>query len=159
MTRKAADRAASAGPILFNYFNEIAIISSLAVGMFERRLPDGLTYSQFGVLNWFHRVDDIATPGRLATAFQVTAGAMTNTLKKLEARKWIKIEPDPESGRQKRVTITNKGRRAREKAIAAATPLLLEFAEAFDLDAVQEQCRELAAIRAYLDDYRYRNPT
>lgn len=143
---------------LFAYFNEIAITSNLAVGMFERRLPDGLTNAQFGVLNWFHRVDDVATPGRLAVAFQVTAGAMTNTLKKLEASKLVKIEPDPTSGRQKLVTITAKGRRMREKAIAAAGPLLADFGDFFDLAAVEKQTRELARVREFLDEYRYQNP-
>lgn len=143
---------------LFAYFNEIAIIASLTVGMFERRLPNGLTYAQFGVLNWFHRVDEVATPTRLAMAFQVTGGAMTNTLKKLEAQKLVKIEPDPESGRQKRVTMTAKGRRMRERAIAAAGPLLEDFTAALDLEAIRIQTRQLAEIRQFLDEYRYQNP-
>lgn len=146
------------GPILFAYFNEIAIIASLAVGMFERRLPKGLTYAQFGVLNWFHRVDEVATPTRLAVAFQVTNGAMTNTLKRLEAKKLVKVEPDPSSGRQKRVTITAKGRRMRERAIESAGPLMTDFAAALDLESIGRQTEALAEVRQFLDEYRYRNP-
>jgi len=68
---------------LFSFFNEIGIIAQLASNLFAQSLPGGLTQSQFSVLNWFARVDSEATPKRLATAFQVTPGAMTNTLKKL----------------------------------------------------------------------------
>ena len=142
--------------LLFSFFNEIGIISQLAGNMFERQLPDGLTNSQFGVLNWFHRVDSEATPSRLATAFQVTGGAMTNTLKKLEAKGLIKVEPDANSGRQKRVTITKKGRAMRQQAIAAAAPLLAEFAEAFSASMIEKQTRQLQKVRQYLDEYRYR---
>lgn len=151
--------AADPGAALFSYFNEISIISQLAGNLFERNLPDGLTGSQFGVLNWFHRVDDEASPGRLATAFQVTAGAMTNTLKKLDAKGLVKVEPDGQSGRQKRVTITAKGKRTRDKAIAAAAPMFAEFAAQFSAAGIEKQTVELQKVRQYLDEYRYRNNT
>lgn len=141
---------------MYNYFNEIGIISQLATAMFEQRLPIGLTLSQFSVLNWFVRVDSQATPGRLAKAFQVTGGAMTNTLKKLEAKNLITVAPDESSGRKKRVTMTKKGRRVRDKAIASTAPLLMEFAEAFPVEKILRSTRQLAEVRQYLDDYRYR---
>jgi DNA-binding MarR family transcriptional regulator len=140
----------------FTFFNEIGIISQLSNTMFERSLPDGLTNSQFSVLNWFFRVDSEATPGRLAAAFQVTAGAMTNTLKKLQAKGLVRIEPDVHSGRKKRVTITGKGKSIRDRAIASAAPLLKEFAEVFSATKLDKQLRELQRIRHYLDEYRYR---
>ncbi|MFL2838842.1 MAG: MarR family winged helix-turn-helix transcriptional regulator [Pseudohongiellaceae bacterium] len=91
------------GMEIFGFFTEVSIIAQLSISLFERHLPEGLTHSQFGVLNWFHRVDDeAATPGRLAAAFQVTPGAMTNTLKRLGAKALIKVEPDASSGRRKR---------------------------------------------------------
>ena len=141
---------------IFSFFTEVAIIAQLSTNLFERQLPDGLTNSQFGVLNWFHRVDNEATPGRLATAFQVTPGAMTNTLKRLEAKGLIKIEPDASSGRRKLVTITSKGRKMREKAIVSAAPLLAEFVQAFAPATIARQTKDLAKIREYLDEYRYR---
>jgi len=142
---------------LFVFFNEIGIISQLTSVLFERSLPDGLNSSQFGVLNWFARVDSEASPGRLATAFQVTGGAMTNTLKKLADKGLVKIEPDASSGRKKRVTITAKGVAMREKAIASAGPMLQEIAEEFSVGKIAKQLKELQKIRQYLDEYRYRN--
>ena len=141
---------------LFTFFNEIGIISQLATSMFEQRLPHELTISQFGVLNWFVRVDSEATPSRLAKAFQVTGGAMTNTLKKLESKGFIKIRPDEKSGRQKRVTLTKSGRKARDESIAAVGPLLAEFAEAFPAAGLERQVKQLSKVREYLDEYRYR---
>jgi len=143
-------------PALFTYFNEISIISQLAGNIFERSLPDGLTNSQFGVLNWFVRVDKQATPTRLATAFQVTGGAMTNTLKKLQTKGLVDIKPDANSGRQKIVTMTSKGRKLRDKAIACAPPALVEFSEKFSLSSIEKQTRELQKVRQFLDEYRYR---
>ena len=62
--KKAEDEDA----IVFGFFNEIGIISQLTSSMFERNLPQNLTNSQFGVLNWFHRVDTEATPSHRNTS-------------------------------------------------------------------------------------------
>lgn len=145
----------SSESMVFLLFNEIGIISQLSTALFERSLPDGLNNSQFGVLNWFSRVDNEATPGRLATAFQVTAGAMTNTLKKLEAKGLVKIEPDATSGRKKKVSITTKGMETRELAIISAAPMLKEFAEVFPQAKIEKQIKELQKMRQYLDERRY----
>jgi len=144
---------------LFTFFNEISIISQLATAMFEQRLPHELTISQFSVLNWFVRVDTQATPTRLARAFQVTGGAMTNTLKKLEAKGFVRVQPDASSGRQKLVTMTEAGRGARDESIAAIAPLLGEFAGEFPAAGLQRQTKQLAKVRACLDEYRYREPS
>lgn len=141
---------------IFGFFNEINIIAQLTSAVFERTLPKGLTSSQFSVLNWFVRVDSEATPGRLAKAFQVTGGAMTNTLKKLAAKGLIKIEPDVTSGRKKRVTITPRGLALRAEAISSTGPVLEEFAAAFPARKIDKLSKELKDVRQYLDEHRYR---
>jgi DNA-binding MarR family transcriptional regulator len=97
-----------------------------------------------------------ATPGRLARAFQVTGGAMTNTLKKLESKGLVKVEPDKNSRRRKRVTMTRKGNQVRDKAIKSVAPLLREFAERFPIEKLKRQTRQLAEVREYLDERRYK---
>lgn len=141
----------------FMFFNEINIIAQLSTNRFERMLPEGLTSSQFSVLNWFVRVDTEATPGRLATAFMVTRGAMTNTLKKLEQKGLVRIEPDETSGRQKRVTMTSAGRHMRDAAIKACGPQLDSWIGAIPWQEVEVMLPTLRRIRAYLDEERYRN--
>ncbi|MEL0063713.1 MAG: MarR family transcriptional regulator [Gammaproteobacteria bacterium] len=138
----------------FRLFNEINIIAQLSSRLFEQQLPTGMNQSQFSVLNWFFRVDSEASPGRLAAAFQVTRGAMTNTLKKLEAKGFIEISPDADSGRQKRVTMTAAGRAMRDECIAGVSPLLAEFAAAAPAADPPQLIASLAEIREYLDDYR-----
>ncbi|MFT6431977.1 MAG: DNA-binding MarR family transcriptional regulator [Candidatus Azotimanducaceae bacterium] len=140
--------------LAFRLFNEIGIISQLSNTQFERRLPLGMNRSQFSILNWFARVDDQASPGRLAKAMEVTKGAITNTLKKLEAAEWIVISADESSGRQKIVRMTSEGREARDAAIEAAGPLFLTFLESIQVEEIQRLIPELERIRKVLDESR-----
>ncbi len=138
----------------YRFFNEIGIIAQLSSNQMQRTLPFDLNQSQFSVLNWFVRVDDEATPGRLARAFQVSKGAMTNTLGKLRDKGFISIEPDPDSGRRKLVRLTPAGRQAREAAVAATFPLLEDFLERFAEDEIGRLLPVLERIRQYLDAAR-----
>ena len=150
MVRNTQDRHG----IAFEFFNEIGIIAQLSSNQMQRTMPHGLTQSQFSVLNWFIRVDAEATPGRLARAFQVTPGAMTNTLTKLAGKGFIRIEPDPVSGRSKRVTLTAAGRKARDQAIKATHKALDEFLNAFPAKTLTEALPLLRTVRAHLDAAR-----
>ncbi len=138
----------------YGFFNEIGIISQLSSNQMQRAMPHDLNQSQFSVLNWFVRVDAHATPGRLAQAFQITKGAMTNTLQKLQAKGFIDIQTDPASARRKIVTLTAAGRRARDSAIAANYPQLSAFLDAFDIGRIDRALPLLRQIRQYLDDLR-----
>jgi len=135
----------------YQLFNEINIIAQLSANAFERLLPHQLSLSQFAVLNWFVRVDDEATPGRLASAFQVSKGAMTNTLKRLAEKGLITVSSDPESGRRKLVQLTRAGRHARDEAIAASEPLLNEILGQFPAGRVRALLPELIVLRELLD--------
>ena len=77
------------GEVYFRLFNEIGIINQLASNRAERAMPHGLTMSQFTVLNHFSRGLPPKPPLELANAFQVTKGAMTNTLKQLEGKGFV----------------------------------------------------------------------
>lgn len=141
---------------LFRFFNEIGIINQLATNAFESCLPKGLTVSQFSVLNWFVRVDKQATPGRLATAFMVTKGAMTNTLKRLEDKGLIEVRPDETSGRRKLVTMTTLGLEVRQEALQTLEPLLKELAADLPKSKFVEAMPFLELVRVYLDERRYK---
>jgi DNA-binding MarR family transcriptional regulator len=140
--------------LAYTFLNEIGIISQLSSKQMQRAMPHGLTQSQFSVLNWFVRVDNQATPGRLAKAFQVTNGAMTNTLGKLQQKDFIHISPDPDSGRSKIVRMTPTGRKARDQAIAATHIDLQEFLQQFPASTLNATLPLLREIRAYLDAAR-----
>ena len=151
---KSRDWAAADQATAFEFFNEIGIIGQLGSNRMQRSLPHGLTQSQFSVLNWFVRVDDEATPTRLAKAFQVTRGAMTNTLAKLSGKGFIAIEPDPASGRSKIITLTPSGRAARDAAITALGGDLNDFLEAFPPARLNRVLPLLREARAFLDAAR-----
>lgn len=141
-------------PLLYQFFNEIGIIEQLARNHFEPLLPDGLKISQFSVLNHFARLGGEKSPQELARAFQVTKGAMTNTLQRLLARKLIHIRPDPDDGRAKRVTISEKGLTVRNQAVADLLPALQELEQSFAREEFAAAIPFLRRLRMHLDELR-----
>ncbi len=135
-------------------FAEIGVIERLAANQFERLLPDGLSQAQFSVLTWFRHHGGVAAPAELARVFQVTKGAMTNTLQRLEARGLVAIEPDPADGRRKRVDITPTGQAAHDDALAALRPMTESLRSAFTEAEFVEVLPFLKALRTWLDETR-----
>lgn len=112
-----------AGAAVMRALTQIGIIAQLNDNALSRVLEDGLSLAGFSVLHHFViRNVEGQSPLSLANAFQVTKGAMTNTLQRLEAKKYVTLEPDPADGRAKIVRITRAGRAARDRALAAIAP-------------------------------------
>ncbi len=141
-------------PLAFRFFNEIGIIEQLASSRLERCLPDGLKDSQFRVLNHLVRLGGEWSPVRLANAFQVTKGAMTNTIKRLDKRGLIAVSNDPEDGRGKLVSITDAGIEMRNQCIESIAPLLIELSKEFSPQEFSAVLPVLEKIRKYLDANR-----
>ncbi len=141
-------------PLAFRFFVEIGIIEQLARNRLERGLPDGLKVSQFSVLNHLVRLGGAWSPARLAGAFQVTKGAMTNTLQRLEKRGLVRVSPDPVDGRGKLVDITNSGRHMRDRCIDGVGPLLTDLSRALPDKDFATALPVLEKVREYLDSHR-----
>lgn len=141
-------------PPLFRFFNEVGIIEQLARVKIESALPDGLKISQFIVLNHLVRLGGEWSPARLASAFQVTKGAITNTLQRLESRGLVKIAADPRDGRGKLVNLTSAGRRMRERCVRATEPMLAEMQTVFGAKRFVDALPLLQEVRRYLDENR-----
>ena len=139
---------------LYSVMNEVQIVSQLWSNEMRHVMPGDLSVAQFSVLNWFSRVDDEATPGRLARAFQVTKGAMTHTLGRLLDARLITISPDPSSGRRKIVRRTAQGAQLREAAIANTFGVLEEFASDIDASRLKRILPTLRQMRRHLDAKR-----
>ncbi len=133
---------------------EIGIIAQLSATALERLLPAGLSAAQFGVLNHFARRGGEETPAHLADAFQVTRGAMTNTLARLEAQGLVAVRPDAGDGRRKQVSITAKGLDVREAALKATKPRLDAIRAAIPATEFEAALPFLSRLRAWLDDNR-----
>jgi len=138
----------------FTVFTEIGIISQLSQNALERALPDGLRMAHFGVLTHFVRRGQCQSPTELAKAFQVTKGAMTNTLNRLSARDLVQISADPKDGRGKRVFITDAGRAMHGRALNAITPVMHEALSAFDKTEFKAALPFLTRLRETLDSAR-----
>ena len=109
-------------PIMFKVMTEIDMIAHLAEVEFQRLLPGDLTPAQFGVLNRLLRLDVLETVGELADAFQVAQPTMSSTVKRLEAKGYIRIMPDTDDRRIKRIKATAAGKAIRKKSISALDP-------------------------------------
>ncbi len=139
---------------IFRLLTEAGIIEQLARNQLERSLPDGLKMSQFGVLNHLVRLGGDWSPIRLANAFQVTKGAMTNTIQRLEKRGLVKVVANPEDGRGKMVSITSKGRAMRKRSVESVGPLIAELSAELSEKNLAMALPVLEKVRRYLDAHR-----
>ena len=142
-------------PPAFVFFNEIGIIGHLARTAAERVLPAGLSMAGFEVLNHMVRLGHVdRPPARIASAMQVTRGAITGTLKRLAAEGWIVVDPDPHDGRAKTVNITPAGRETRTAALAALAPLFDDLFRGIEMAEVEAILPTLRRVRMLLDAAR-----
>jgi len=79
---------------------------------------------------------------------------MTNTLKKLESKGLVKIEPDELCGRKKKVSMTSKGEKLQKQAVNAAAALFQEMAKNRPLENIEIQVAQLQKVREYSDQRR-----
>lgn len=135
-------------------FTEIGIIQQLTNTALERALPDGLSAAGFGVLTHFVRRGGEESPARLAGAFQVTKGAMTNTLQRLEAAGLVTIRGDEADGRRKLVSLTPAGRAAYEDGLQRLRPRMDGLRTAFSEAQFETALPFLRSLRTWLDEHR-----
>lgn len=133
---------------------EIGIIAQLSNAAVERSLPEGMSAAQFGVLTHFMRRGGEESPAKLAAAFQVTKGAMTNTLQRLEAQGFVLVVADEADGRRKRVSLTQDGARAYEAGLMALRPRMEGLREAFTDAEFEAALPFLRALRVWMDENR-----
>jgi DNA-binding MarR family transcriptional regulator len=139
---------------LFPVFNEIGIIAQLSQRLFESVMPAGMTLAQFSVLNHFVRLGGDRTPAALADAFQVTRATMTSTLQKLEAKGLIRIVPDADDGRSKRVSLTDEGRSMRDSCVIALEPEFTRLEGSVHIASITALTPHLTELRRVLDAQR-----
>ncbi|MCL4676180.1 MAG: MarR family transcriptional regulator [Pararhodobacter sp.] len=132
-------------------FAELFMADQLARARVVRKLPKGMELSHFSVLNHLTRSSEERTPAQLAKVFRVTRGAMTNTLSKLEVAGHIHIRPDWDDARRKFVSISPAGRRARDEALQAISPVIAGLAAKLGIDRVRAALPVLRELRLELE--------
>jgi DNA-binding MarR family transcriptional regulator len=131
-------------------FDEIGLIEAGVRGVIGRRLPVGMTYPQFEVLNLVVRRGGELTPAQIAVALHMTPGAITNTLQRLVATRQVEIEPCGADRRKKRVRLTAEGREAYNRAMAAIRPKMEALREGFTQKEFREVLPFLRALRVWM---------
>lgn len=132
-------------------FSELFMADQLARGLMARALPKGMELSHFSVLNHLARTNGEKSPAQLAKTFNLTRGAMTNTLSKLERAGHVHIRPDWDDARRKFVTISPAGRRACEHALQTIAPIVGEVVASVGSDKVKAALPVLRDIRRKLE--------
>lgn len=139
----------------FQAMSEIAIIGHLADTALGQTLPEDLSVARFGVLNHFVRLKvESESPAQLARAFQVTKGAMTYTLQRLDTLGYVSIEGDPRDARAKLVRPTKAGLKARAAAIARVAPGMRRLMEHVGVAEFRAAMPFLIKLRQVLDAAR-----
>jgi DNA-binding MarR family transcriptional regulator len=131
-------------------FHEIEQIEYLVRNAITRRLPVGLTYPQYEVLNLLARRRDGLGPGEIATRLLMTKSGLTNTLQRLAARRLVAVAGSADDRRRKSVSLTAEGREAYGQVMAAVRPAMEGLREGFTQKEFREVLPFLKALRAWL---------
>lgn len=133
-------------------FSELLTSDHLARSRLSKALPKGMELSHFSVLDYLASVSKERSPAQLATVFNLTRGAMTNTLNKLEWAGYVHIRPDWDDARRKMVALSPSGRAARDAALSAITPIIGKVVEEIGPDRVRAALPVLRELRKKLID-------
>ena len=120
------------------FFSEISMVDQLMRHKINRALPNGMELSQFMLLNYLATISEERRPSQLAKLFQLTRGAMTNTLGKLEAAGYIHMRPDWDDARRKCVVISSSGRKVRDEGLNKINPLIEEMVEVVGVEKLRD---------------------
>ncbi|WP_430423953.1 MarR family winged helix-turn-helix transcriptional regulator [Phenylobacterium sp.] len=135
-------------------FDEISLIEHGVRTAISRALPVGLSYPQYEVLNLIARRGDDLTPAAIADALRMTPGAITNTLQRLEGAQLVSVEPCAADRRKKRVRMTDKGREAYNRSMAAIRPKVEKLREGFTQKEFREALPFLRALRVWMSEIK-----
>ena len=133
-------------------FTEVMAADQLVRARLTKVLPKGMEISHFSVLNHLARTGGEKTPAQLAQTFQVTRGAMTNTLSKLEWAGYVHVRPDWDDARRKLIAISPAGRQARDLAIGSVTPVINEVVDTLGKEQVRGALPILREMRSKLTE-------
>ena len=138
----------------FQFLNEIGIIDQLAQASAQKLLAPKLNMAQFIVLNHLARRAEAASLVSMANAIQVTKGAMTNTVSRLEEKGYVSVDKDPTDGRGKQVSLTTAGQSVRDDAVKKISTELQDMTGVLTPAQLEKSLVYLRKIRVWLDARR-----
>jgi len=150
----AAPGPADEDPLAFQVLNEVGIVNQLSQNLAARLLAPELNLSQFVVLNHFVRLGGESSLVQLASAMQVTKGAMSNTVGRLHGKGLLDVRPDPQDGRGKLVSLSAAGRTARQQALQRLGQGLAALGQAVSPQDLAAALPVLRRLRVWFDTHR-----
>ena len=142
----------TSNPLAVTLFTELLMADQMARNRISKVLPKGMEISHFSVLNYLAQTNTPRTPAQIARTFNLTKGAITNTLGKLEIAGHIHISPDWDDARRKQVAISPAGRSARQAALDAIGPVIGEIADRIGEEKLRTAIPVLREIRLGLSE-------
>jgi len=136
--------------IVIALFSELFATEQKVRQQLSRALPYNMELSHFMVLNYLSNTMKERSPVQLARTFNLTKGAMTNTLSKLEAVGYIHIRPDWDDARKKMISISDAGERARDEAVLSVMPIFDQVLSELETDDVKDGLRFMRQLRMTL---------
>ena len=133
--------------LAISLFSEMLAADQMVRNRLSRVLPKGMELSHFSVLNHLAWHEGERSPAQLAETFNVTRGAMTNTLSRLEWAGYVHIRPDWDDARRKMVAISPAGMRARDQALSAIAPMITDLIDRMGVDTVRSAIPILRQLR------------
>lgn len=109
-------------PLSVRIVCELLFVNHLARDKLSKVLPSGMELSQFLVLLHIAQLDEETGPAKLADVFNVTRGAMSNTLSRLERQDLITVRPDPVDARRKFIGLSPVGRTTLDEVFGGIRP-------------------------------------
>jgi DNA-binding MarR family transcriptional regulator len=136
----------------------LAVASRSVIALYRPVLePLGLTHPQYLVMLalWEQSPRTVAAIGR---ELQLEPATLSPLLKRLEASGFVRRERDPKDERMLRVTLTDKGRRLRQKALDVPPQIIERLGlELSELESLRGALHRV--IAAASDDHRVSEPT
>ena len=108
--------------------------------------------SHFVILNHISILETEKTPAQLARSFNLTKGAITNTLAKLSNMGYIHIRPDWNDARRKLVSVSNTGKTARDVAVNSIEPILNDLMRVMGSEKTRSMIPFLRDLRILLNN-------
>lgn len=136
--------------LAISLFSEILAVDQMVRNRLSKVLPKGMEISHFSVLHHLAWHGEERTPAQLAEVFNVTRGAMTNTLNRLEWSGYVHVRPDWDDARRKLVALSPAGRSARDAALQAIAPMIDEISDELGENKVRAALPILRELRRQL---------
>lgn len=136
--------------LAISIISEVLAIDQRMRARLAKVLPKGLELSHFSALNHLAVTTRECTPARLASALNVSRGAITNTITRLEKNGYIHIRGDWDDARKKFITISPAGKLTRDIALAAMAPIFQDITSTKETNELKELLNSLRGLRLNL---------